>query len=142
MSEYKLKKGENKNRIIAAAAVVAAVILGGAFLSTDSVTAVWLLAALYMLGPLVAAVLVRPLQGDWWLFVTATILSLGIVLPWSFIHPAQWAVVYLPQLGLWANLLFLVLLITSVGSGQPPRKLCWALTGFYLLILLVMPLVL
>ncbi|MCL4262752.1 MAG: hypothetical protein KJ069_06035 [Anaerolineae bacterium] len=142
MSEYKLKKGENKNRIIAAALVVAAVILGGAFMSTDGVTAVWSLAALYMLGPLVAAMLVRPLQSDWWLFGTATLLSLGIVLPWSFIHPAQWAAVYLPELGFWANLLFLVLLITSVGAGQPPRKLCWALTGVYLLILLALPIVL
>ncbi|HRQ40241.1 MAG TPA: hypothetical protein PLD25_20210 [Chloroflexota bacterium] len=142
MSDYKLKKGENKSRIIAAAAVVAVVILGGAFMSTDGVTAVWLLAALYMLGPLAAAVLVRPLQNDGWLFITATILSLGIVLPWSFINPAQWATVYLPELGFWANLLFLILLITSVGAGQPPRKLCWALTGFYLLILLALPLVL
>lgn len=142
MDEYKLKKGENKNRIIAAAIVVAVVILGGAFMSTDGVTAVWLLAALYMMGPLVAAMLVRPLQDDWWLFFTATILSWGIVLPWAFIHPAQWAAVYLPELGFWANLLFLVLLITSVGAGQPPRKLCWALTGVYLLILLALPIVL
>ena len=139
MSEYKLKKGENKNRIIAAALVIATVILGGAFVSTESVTAVWLLAAWYMLGPLVAAVLVRPWQRDWWLFGTATLFSLGIVLPWSFIHPAQWATVYLPELGLWANLLIFVLLITSAGAGQPPRKLCWALTGFYLLILLALP---
>lgn len=142
MSEYKLKKGENKSRIMAAAVVVAVVILGGAFMSTDGVTAVWLLAALYMLGPLVAAVLVRPLQDDWWLFVTATILSLGIVFPWSLLSPARWAAVYLPQLGFWANLLFFILLITSVGAGQPPRKLCWVLTGFYLLILLALPLVL
>ena len=147
MDEYKLKegelkKGEHKGRIMAAAVVVAGAILGGAFMSTNGVTAVWSLAALYMLGPLVAAMLVRPLQDDWWLFVTATILSLGIVVPWSFIHPAQWATVYLPQLGFWANLLFLVLLITSVGAGQPPRKLCWALTGVYLLILLALPLVL
>jgi hypothetical protein len=142
MSEYKLKKGEHKGRIMAAAGVIAAAMVGGAFMSTDGVTAVWLQAAVYMLGPLVAAVLVRPLPDDWWLFFTATILSLGIVLPWAVIHPAQWAAVYLPELGFWANLLFLILLITSAGAGQPPRKLWWALTCFYLLILLALPLVL
>jgi len=139
MDEYKLKNGENKGRILAAAGVIAVVIVGGAFISAESPTAVWLLAAWYMLGPLVAAMLVRPLQRDWWLFGTATLLSLGIVIPWSFLHPAQWATVYLPELGLWANLLIFVLLITSAGAGQPPRKLCWALSGFYLLILLALP---
>lgn len=145
MSEYKLKKSKPK-RIIAAALLTAVSVLGGAWLhaiNSESAALIWLTTAVYMLGPILAALLVWPLLVDeGWLFMTAVLLSLAVVVPWAFVKPSVWATTYLPQLGLWANVLFIVLLMTQVGAGRPSKLISWSLTGFYLLIMLTMPLVL
>lgn len=142
MSELKLKKIQSK-RIILAALVVAASVVVGALLHTadsENVALVWLTTAVYMLGPVLAALIVWPLVAyDGWLLLTAVVLSLAVVIPWAFINPSAWATSFLPQLGQWANVLFIVLLTTHVSAGRPPRFISWLLSGFYLLIVLGMP---
>lgn len=142
MNEYKLKMGKPK-RIITAALLTAVSVLGGALLhslNSESAALIWLTAAVYMLGPILAALLMWPLpECDGWLFLTAVALSLAVVVPWAFVQPAVWAAAYLPQLGLWANVLFIVLLTTQSGAGRPSKVISWSLTGFYLLIMLIMP---
>ena len=145
MSEYKIKQ-KYKQRIIAAALVVAASILGGALLNSlnsESAAVIWLTTAVYMAGPILAALIVWPLTAyDGWLFLTAVLLSCAVVIPWAFINPAVWAANILSQLGQWANVLFIILLIIGVSAERPSRRLSWALTGFYCLIMLVLPVLL
>lgn len=142
MAEYKLKK-RGDGRILAASLVSAAAVIGSAglhALAGEWHVGIWLAAAVAMMGPLLAAVILWPrLEEGGWLFTTAVFLAVPIVIPWAFIDPARWAAEILPQLGMWANVLFSGLWIAVVGAGRPPRKLSWALTGFYLLILLILP---
>lgn len=139
-------KHEKQKRLIGASGVLAATLLGGTLchsIAGEQLAGVWLGTALYMFGPILAAVLVLPLvDGDWWLFTTAVLLSLAILLPWALVDPARWAASLMPQLGLWAHVLFTVLLVSGVAAKRLPRQLAWTLSGFYLLILLLLPLVL
>ncbi len=125
-------------RLIGAALVVA----GGILLATalhsfgpDGMLTVWLATAVFLLAPLLAALLVRPLLDDWWLYVTAVLLGLSIIVPAAFLNPAYWAAEQLPQLGRWANVLFFVLLIGTVKVGRPSKAISWLLTGFYVVIM-------
>ena len=140
----KHKDMEKGKRIIGAALITAVSILMGALLHTvgsENVALIWLTTAVYMLGPILATIIIWPSIGfDGWLFTTAVLLSLAIVIPWSFINPSAWANTFLPQLGQWANVLFIVLLTTCVNAERPPKFINWLLTGVYLLIMLAMPL--
>ena len=133
-----VKTVDSGRRIIGAALLVA----GGILLATvvhgfgpDGVLTVWLAAAVFLLAPLLAALLARPLLDDWWLYVTAVLLGLSIIIPAAFLHPAYWAAEQLPQLGRWANVLFFVLLISTVKVGRPSKAVSWLLTGFYVVIM-------
>jgi hypothetical protein len=68
-------------------------------------------------------------------------LSLALVIPWAFINPAQWAAVLLPQFGMWANILFAILFISAISEERLSRKMAWGLTGFYLLLMVGLPIV-
>ncbi|HFE67514.1 MAG TPA: hypothetical protein ENJ93_09660 [Chloroflexi bacterium] len=133
-----VKKMDEGGRIIGAALVVAGGILAATAVhrfGPDSVLTVWLTAAVFLLAPLLAALLVRPLLDDWWLYVTAVLLGLSIIIPAAFLHPAYWAAEQLPQLGRWANVLFFVLLIVAAKTGRPSKAVSWLLTGFYVVIM-------
>lgn len=142
MSELKLKENQPK-RIISASLVVAISIIGGTLLhsiNSEHIVFIWLSTAVFMLGPLLATMLVwSSVKYDGWLFTTAVLLSMAIVIPWAFINPSVWATSYLPQLGLWGNVLFIVLLTSCVSAERPSKVINWLLTGFYLLIMMVMP---
>lgn len=133
-----VKKMDEGGRIIGAALVVAGGILAGSAVHSfgpEGVLTVWLAAAVFMLAPLLAALLVRPLLDDWWLYVTAVFLSISIIIPAALLNPAYWAAEQLPQLGMYANILFFVLLISQVKAGRPSKAVSWLLTGGYVLIM-------
>jgi len=140
------KNKQKGKRTMGASLMVAALVLAGALLhrmSNGNAGLIWLTTAVYMLGPISAALIVWPLvKFDGWLFLTAVFLSLAIVVPWAFIDPSAWVASFLPQLGQWANVLVIVLLVSHVSAGKAPRGINWALTSFYLLILLGLPLLL
>lgn len=98
--------------------------------------------AVYMLGPLVAAIIVLPTaQHKAWLYITATLMSLAIVIPWSFINPSAWAQTYLVQLGSSANTLFFMLMVIVSAVECKSTKILWLVTAVYLAIMVVLPII-
>lgn len=129
---------ENNKRLLGTAVLVAGGILTGSALAGaagENVGLIWLTAAVYMLTLLAAALLAQPLQRDRWLFVTAVLLSLSIIIPAAILNPSYWAAEQLPLLGMYANILFFVLLISQNKAGRPSRTTSWFLTGFYVIIM-------
>lgn len=144
MSEYKTMKQKKARKFAAALATATSIILGAWLyrLSDGNVALIWVSTAVYMLGPIVATLIVWPVVAyDGWLFTTAVLLSLAVVVPWSFINPTKWVTVLLPQFGMWANILFVILLISAVSEERLSRKMAWGLTGFYLLLMVGLPIV-
>lgn len=98
--------------------------------------------AVYMLGPLVAAIIVLPVaKHKAWLYITATLMSLAIVFPWSFINPTAWTQEYLVQLGSNANILFFMLMVMATTVECKSTKVLWLVTAVYLTIMVVLPII-
>jgi len=133
---------QTAGRSLIAALIVAGSILGASFIQgQNGVPAIlaWLATAIYMSGLLAAAWLLGPpATAGWWLFGTATLLGLTIVIPGAFLDPVHWAASQLYQLGFSAGSLFIVLAISVTGQPEPGSKKRRVITGFYVLIMLVL----
>jgi hypothetical protein len=126
--------------VIAAALLIAAA--GQASPLENELLRSFVTTAVYMLGPLVAAIIVLPAaKHKAWLYITATLMSLAIVIPWSFIDPAAWAQTYLVQLGSSANTLFFMLMVVTTAVECKSTKILWLITAVYLAIMVVLPIV-
>jgi hypothetical protein len=104
--------------VIAAALLIAAA--GQASPLENELLRSFVTTAVYMLGPLVAAI---------------------IVLPAAFIDPAAWAQTYLVQLGSSANTLFFMLMVVTTAVECKSTKILWLITAVYLAIMVVLPIV-
>ena len=130
------------NRVILASLAVAGSIIGASLVQTtglESVGSVWLATAVYMLGVLVAAWIMTPLiEGKGWLWLTAVLLALTIIFPGAILDTEKWVADQLPQLGLAASTLFIILAISMVEQSNQNTNKRWIITGGYVLIMLLL----
>ncbi len=144
MKTYKIQRS---GRIIAASILLAAVLIVGSLVQISSIenelVRVWVTTAVYMLGPLIASVILLPIVADRkWLYITASLMSLAIVFPWVLIDSATWAQTYMPKLGYYCNILFAVIIITNSVDKETSSKHLWMITGLFLAVLWVLPILL
>lgn len=143
----KTHKLNDSRRPIWAALIVAGVILLGALLQNNITedTPFWVFAttAVYMLGPLLSAIIMLPMTIDRkWLYATATIMSWAIVFPWALIDTAAWAQTYMAQLGHYCNILFVMIIISNNVRTDSPRKHLWIITAIFITVLWILPILL
>ena len=121
--------------LILAGALVLASYVYGSSIENDAIR-IFVTTAVYMLGPLVSAIIVLPATvHKRWLYITATLMSWIIVIPWAFINPTAWVQDYMVQLGSYTNMMFFILLIAAVTSEAKSTKILWLITAVYLIIL-------
>ena len=145
MKTYKHEFNQS-GRLIAGSLVIATVLLVASFIQGSSleneVIRVFATTAVYMLGPLMAALIMLPvIQYGKWLYITATLMSLAMVIPWSFINPTVWSQDHLVQLGSNGNILFFMLMVVATTVECKSTKILWLVTAVYLAIMLVLPII-
>lgn len=133
-------------RIIAGSMMLAGVLLLASLLYGSSIEnetiRIFATTAVYMLGPLLSALIVLPIANNkQWLYITATLMSLAIVIPWAFINPTAWGQEYMVQLGSYANMMFFVILISAATTEAKSTKILWLITAVYLIILMAIGIV-
>ncbi len=144
----KLHKQElnQSGRLILGSLITAAALLIASAIQTspleNEVVRGFATTAVYMLGPLIAALIALPItQHKAWLYITAILMSLSIVVPWSFIDPTAWGQNYLVQLGSNANILFFMLMVVATTVECKSTKIVWLATAVDLAIMVVLPIV-
>ena len=145
MKMYKQELDQSGLIILASLVIAGALLLASAIqaipLENEAIRA-FVTTAVYMLGPLFAALIVLPIaKHRAWLYITATLMSLAIVIPWSFVSPATWAQEYLVQLGSNANILFFMLMAVATTVECKSTKILWLVTAVYLTIMVVLPII-
>ena len=143
MKTHKLNRSK---RTIVASLILAGAILLGALLQTNLAEGapfwVFVTTAVYMLGPLLSAVVMLPVsQNRKWLYASATLMSWAIVFPWAFIDTSAWVQTYMAQLGHYGNILFAMVIITDAANESKPQKHLWVVTTIFMMVLLIMPII-
>ena len=143
----KTHKLNDSKRLIGASLILAGTILLGSLLQVNiakgNAISVLTTTAVYMLGPLCAAIIMLPITKDKkWLYATATLMSLAIVFPWALIDTATWAQTYMAQLGHYCNILFVMIIISNNSNDDVSHKHLWVITGFFLFVLFILPILL
>ena len=143
----KTHKLNGAKRTIVASLIIAGTILLGALLQTNLAEGspfwVFVTTAVYMLGPLLSAVVMLPVsQNRRWLYASATLMSWVIVFPWAFIDTSAWVQTHMAQLGHYCNILFVMMIIADNANDSHPKKHLWVITTMFITVLLVMPIIL
>jgi hypothetical protein len=132
-----------RNRLILASLVIAGSMIGAALWQETGDGETWTVTAVYMLGIFGAAWIMMPMvKEERWLWITAVLMALTIVLPGAILNREQWASTQLQNLGSTANTLFLVLMLSTTQQPSRYADKKWIITGVYVLIMLILTILL
>ena len=145
MKTHKQELNQSGRLILGSLVIAAALLIAAAVQASpleNELLRSFVTTAVYMLGPLAAALIVLPIaKHKVWLYITATLMSLAIVIPWSFINPAVWAQQHLVELGSNANTLFFMLMVVTTAVECKSTRILWLVTAVYLAIMVVLPII-